>query len=63
VDAAAGSGSGAVVATTAVVAYIGWRYAGMPLAAAVALGAIVAPPDAVQARPCLGKPLYLVTVR
>jgi CPA1 family monovalent cation:H+ antiporter len=46
---------GAVIATTAVVAYIGWRYAGMPLAAAVALGAIVAPPDAVASTAVLGQ--------
>src|SRR5213078_4012894 len=36
----------AVVLTTAVVAFLGWRFAGLPLAAAIALGAIVAPPDA-----------------
>jgi CPA1 family monovalent cation:H+ antiporter len=36
----------AVVLTTAAVAFLGWRYAGLPLAAAIALGAIVAPPDA-----------------
>jgi CPA1 family monovalent cation:H+ antiporter len=46
---------GAVIATTIVVAYIGWRYAGMPLAAAVALGAIVAPPDAVASTAVLGQ--------
>jgi NhaP-type Na+/H+ or K+/H+ antiporter len=39
----------AVLVTTAVVAWIGWRFAGMPIAAAVALGAIVAPPDAAAA--------------
>ena len=39
----------AVLATTAVVAWLGWRYAGMPVAAAIALGAIVAPPDAAAA--------------
>ena len=32
--------------TTAAVAWLGWRYAGLPWAAAIALGAIVAPPDA-----------------
>src|ERR1700730_8491406 len=46
---------GAVIATTIVAAYIGWRYAGMPLAAAVALGAIVAPPDAVASTAGLGQ--------
>jgi NhaP-type Na+/H+ or K+/H+ antiporter len=39
----------AVIATTALVAVIGWRLAGLPIAAAVALGAIVAPPDAAAA--------------
>ena len=39
----------AVLLTTAVVAFIGWHYAGLPLAAAIALGAIVAPPDAAAA--------------
>ncbi len=39
----------AVIVTTAVVAYFGWRTAGLPLGAAIALGAIVAPPDAVAA--------------
>src|SRR4051794_7417248 len=39
----------AVVLTTAVVAFLGWRYAGLPIAAAIALGAIVAPPDATAA--------------
>ncbi|WP_156679956.1 cation:proton antiporter [Sphingomonas profundi] len=36
----------AVLLTAAVVAWIGWAFAGLPIAAAVALGAIVAPPDA-----------------
>jgi Na+/H+ antiporter len=36
----------AVVLTTAVVAFLGWRFAGLPIAAAITLGAIVAPPDA-----------------
>jgi CPA1 family monovalent cation:H+ antiporter len=36
----------AVVLTTAAVAFLGWRFAGLPIAAAIALGAIVAPPDA-----------------
>jgi Na+/H+ antiporter len=39
----------AVLITTAAVALIGWKLAGLPLAAAVALGAIVAPPDAAAA--------------
>jgi monovalent cation/hydrogen antiporter len=34
----------AVVLTTAAVAFLGWRFAGLPIAAAIALGAIVAPP-------------------
>jgi monovalent cation/hydrogen antiporter len=38
-----------VVLTTAAVAYLGWRYAGLPIGAAIALGAIVAPPDAAAA--------------
>ncbi|RYZ65581.1 MAG: sodium:proton antiporter, partial [Proteobacteria bacterium] len=36
----------AVLLTTAAVAYVGVAFAGLPLAAAIALGAIVAPPDA-----------------
>jgi monovalent cation/hydrogen antiporter len=39
----------AVIATTALVAWIGWSLIGLPVAAAVALGAIVAPPDAAAA--------------
>jgi monovalent cation/hydrogen antiporter len=39
----------AVVLTTAAVALVGWKLADLPVAAAVALGAIVAPPDAVAA--------------
>ena len=39
----------AVVLTTAVVAWAGVAIAGLPLAAAITLGAIVAPPDAVAA--------------
>ncbi|WP_027056720.1 cation:proton antiporter [Mesorhizobium erdmanii] len=46
---------GAVVFTTVVVAFVGWKMAGLPLAAAVALGAIVAPPDAVAASAVLGQ--------
>jgi Na+/H+ antiporter len=38
-----------VLITTAAVAWAGVRYGGLPLAAAVALGAIVAPPDAAAA--------------
>ncbi len=44
-----------VVLTTAAVAYIGWAYGGLPIAAAVALGAIVAPPDAVAASAVLSQ--------
>jgi monovalent cation/hydrogen antiporter len=43
----------AVMLTTAAVAFLGWRFAGLPLAAAIALGAIVAPPDAVAANQVL----------
>ncbi|QXQ06032.1 sodium:proton antiporter [Sphingosinicellaceae bacterium] len=43
-----------VLATAAVVAWIGWAFAGLPLAAAVVLGAIVAPPDAAAATAVLG---------
>ncbi|ATY33749.1 cation:proton antiporter [Sphingomonas psychrotolerans] len=39
----------AVLLTTAVVAWVGWAFAGLPLAAAITLGAIVAPPDAAAA--------------
>jgi Na+/H+ antiporter len=39
----------AVLLTTAVVAWAGWAFGGLPIAAAVTLGAIVAPPDAVAA--------------
>jgi CPA1 family monovalent cation:H+ antiporter len=45
----------AVLLTAAVVAWIGWAWAGLPLAAAVALGAIVAPPDAAAATAILGQ--------
>jgi Na+/H+ antiporter len=38
---------GVVVVTTATVAFLGWYAAGIPIAAAIALGAIVAPTDAV----------------
>jgi CPA1 family monovalent cation:H+ antiporter len=40
---------GLVLMTTATVAWAGWAFGGLPLAAAVALGAIVAPPDAAAA--------------
>jgi len=46
---------GAVVFTTTVVALVGWKMAGLPIAAAIALGAIVAPPDAVAAGAVLGQ--------
>jgi len=39
----------AVILTTAVVAWISWLFLGLPLAAGVALGAIVSPPDAAAA--------------
>lgn len=39
----------AVLLTAAAVAWLGWAFAGLPLAAAFALGAIVAPPDAAAA--------------
>jgi CPA1 family monovalent cation:H+ antiporter len=45
----------AVVLTTAAVAWAGVALAGMPLVAAVALGAIVAPPDAAAATAMLGR--------
>ena len=39
----------AVLATAALVAWLGWYAIGLPIAAAVTLGAIVAPPDAAAA--------------
>jgi Na+/H+ antiporter len=45
----------AVIVTTAAVALIAWKLAGIPLAAAIALGAIVAPPDAAAAAAVLGQ--------
>src|SRR5215470_13546742 len=45
----------AVGLTTAAVAWVGWRLGGLPIAAAVALGAIVAPPDAAAAAAVLGR--------
>jgi len=44
-----------VVVTTAAVALVGWKMAGLPIAAAIALGAIVAPPDAAAAAAVLGQ--------
>lgn len=44
----------AVLVTTALVAWIGWAVAGLPIAAAIVLGAIVAPPDAAAATAVLG---------
>ena len=46
---------GAVVFTAVVVAFVGWKMAGLPIAAAIALGAIVAPPDAVAASAVLNQ--------
>ncbi|TIT18626.1 MAG: sodium:proton antiporter [Mesorhizobium sp.] len=46
---------GAVIFTTVTVALVGWTMAGLPVAAAIALGAIVAPPDAVAAAAVLGQ--------
>ena len=40
---------GAVIVTTLAVAVVGWQFAGLPLSAAIVLGAIVAPTDAVAA--------------
>jgi len=45
----------AVGLTTATVAWVGWRLGDLPIAAAVALGAIVAPPDAAAAAAVLGR--------
>ena len=45
----------AVMLTTAAVALVGWAWAGMPIAVAIALGAIVAPPDAAAATAVLTK--------
>nr|WP_246702611.1 cation:proton antiporter [Starkeya sp. ORNL1] len=55
----------AVLLTTAAVAWVGVALAGLPLAAAIALGAIVAPPDAAAATAMLGRfslPRRTVTV-
>lgn len=43
-----------VLVTVAAVAWLGWQYGGLPIVAAIALGAIVAPPDAVAAAAVLG---------
>lgn len=43
-----------VALTVAAVAYVGVTWGGLPIAAAIALGAIVAPPDAVAATAVLG---------
>src|ERR1700744_138568 len=45
----------AFIFTTAAVAFVGYKIAGLPIAAAIALGAIVAPPDAVAAAAVLGQ--------
>ena len=45
----------AVMLTTAAVALVGWKMAGLPVAAAIALGAIVAPPDAAAAAAVLNQ--------
>ncbi len=45
----------AVLLTTAVVAWISWAFLGLPLAAGIALGAVVSPPDAAAATAVLGK--------
>lgn len=45
---------GAVLLTAGTVAWIGWAVAGLPIAAALVLGAIVAPPDAAAATAVLG---------
>ena len=44
----------AVLTTAAAVAWVGWAFAGLPIAAALVLGAIVAPPDAAAATAVLG---------
>src|SRR5262249_2587836 len=47
-----------VALTVAAVAFLGWKWGGLTIAGAIALGAIVAPPDAVAAAAVLG-PLKL----
>lgn len=44
----------AVLTTAAAAAWVGWAFAGLPIAAALVLGAIVAPPDAAAATAVLG---------
>jgi monovalent cation/hydrogen antiporter len=46
----------AVIVTTAAVAWVGVALAGLPIAAAFALGAIVSPPDAAAAAAMLNRP-------
>jgi monovalent cation/hydrogen antiporter len=46
----------AVIVTTAAVAWVGVAFAGLPIAAAFALGAIVSPPDAAAAVAMLNRP-------
>lgn len=46
----------AVIVTTAAVAWVGVALAGLPVAAAIALGAIVSPPDAAAAVAMLNRP-------
>src|SRR5260370_39880574 len=43
----------AVVLTTAAVAFLGWRYAGLPLAAPISPAALLAPPHAPATPPSL----------
>lgn len=45
----------AVVLTTAIVGWIAWAFLGLPLAAGIALGAVVSPPDAAAATAVLRK--------
>jgi monovalent cation/hydrogen antiporter len=45
----------AVLLTTAVVAWISWAFLGLPIAAGIALGAMVSPPDAAAATAVLRK--------
>lgn len=45
----------AVMITAATVAWVGWRFAGLPVAVALTLGAIVAPPDAAAANAVLAR--------
>jgi NhaP-type Na+/H+ or K+/H+ antiporter len=45
----------AVLLTTAVVAWMSWAFLGLPIAAGIALGAVVSPPDAAAATAVLRK--------